>query len=212
VPIRLVIADDHPLVLDGLERLFQADPDFTVVARCRDGDEALRAAREHRPDLLILDIRMPGRDGLAVLREVRKEQLPTRVVLLTAEVDEDAVVEALRLGARGIVLKEMAPHMLVQCVRKVHAGEQWIERRSFGRALDKMLRREAGTREVGRTLTPREIAITRMIAGGLRNKEVAEKLNISEGTVKIHLHNIYEKLALDGRLALSLYARDKGLL
>ncbi|PYM59101.1 MAG: DNA-binding response regulator [Candidatus Rokuibacteriota bacterium] len=212
MPIRLVIADDHPLVLDGLERLFQADPDFTVVARCRDGDEALRAAREHRPDLLILDIRMPGRDGLAVLREVRKEQLPTRVVLLTAEVDEDAVVEALRLGARGIVLKEMAPHMLVQCVRKVHAGEQWIERRSFGRALDKMLRREAGTREVGRTLTPREIAITRMIAGGLRNKEVAEKLNISEGTVKIHLHNIYEKLALDGRLALSLYARDKGLL
>jgi len=212
VPIRLVIADDHPLVLDGLERLFQADPDFTVVARCRDGDEALRAAREHRPDLLILDIRMPGRDGLAVLREVRKEQLPTRVVLLTAEVDEDAVVEALRLGARGIVLKEMAPHMLVQCVRKVHAGEQWIERRSFGRALDKMLRREAGAREVGRTLTPREIAITRMIAGGLRNKEVAEKLNISEGTVKIHLHNIYEKLALDGRLALSLYARDKGLL
>jgi DNA-binding NarL/FixJ family response regulator len=212
VPIRLVIADDHPLVLDGLERLFQADPDFTVVARCRDGDEALQAAREHRPDLLILDIRMPGRDGLAVLREVRKEQLPTRVVLLTAEVDEDAVVEALRLGARGIVLKEMAPHMLVQCVRKVHAGEQWIERRSFGRALDKMLRREAGTREVGRTLTPREIAITRMIAGGLRNKEVAEKLNISEGTVKIHLHNIYEKLALDGRLALSLYARDKGLL
>ena len=212
MPIRLVIADDHPLVLDGLERLFQADPDFTVVARCRDGDEALRAAREHRPDLLILDIRMPGRDGLAVLREVRKEQLPTRVVLLTAEVDEDAVVEALRLGARGIVLKEMAPHMLVQCVRKVHAGEQWIERRSFGRALDKMLRREAGAREVGRTLTPREIAITRMIAGGLRNKEVAEKLNISEGTVKIHLHNIYEKLALDGRLALSLYARDKGLL
>ena len=212
MPIRLVIADDHPLVLDGLERLFQADPDFTVVARCRDGDEALGAAREHRPDLLILDIRMPGRDGLAVLREVRKEQLPTRVVLLTAEVDEDAVVEALRLGARGIVLKEMAPHMLVQCVRKVHAGEQWIERRSFGRALDKMLRREAGAREMGRTLTPREIAITRMIAGGLRNKEVAEKLNISEGTVKIHLHNIYEKLALDGRLALSLYARDKGLL
>ena len=212
MPIRLVIADDHPLVLDGLERLFQADPDFTVVARCRDGDEALRAAREHRPDLLILDIRMPGRDGLAVLREVRKEQLPTRVVLLTAEVDEDAVVEALRLGARGIVLKEMAPHMLVQCVRKVHAGEQWIERRSFGRALDKMLRREAGAREMGRRLTPCEIAITRMIAGGLRNKEVTEKLNSIEGTVKIHLHNIYEKLALDGRLALSLYARDKGLL
>lgn len=212
MPIRLVIADDHPLVLDGLERLFQADPDFTVVARCRDGDEALRAAREHQPDLLILDIRMPGRDGLAVLREVRNEQLPVRVVLLTAEVDEDAVVEAMRLGVRGIVLKEMAPHMLVQCVRKVHAGEQWIERRSFGRALDKMLRREAGAREAGRTLTPREIAITRMIAGGLRNKEVAEKLNISEGTVKIHLHHIYEKLGLDGRLALSLYARDRGLL
>jgi DNA-binding NarL/FixJ family response regulator len=211
MPIRLVIADDHPIVLDGLERLFQADRDFSVVARCTDGEEALRAAREQRPDVLILDIRMPRRDGMGVLREVRKAQLPTRVVLLTGEVDEDVVVEAIRLGARGIVLKEMAPSMLVQCVRKVHAGEQWIERRSFGRALEKMLRREAGAREAASALTPREIAITRMIGGGLRNKEIADKLSISEGTVKIHLHHIYEKLGLDGRVALSLYARDKGL-
>ena len=211
MPIRVVIADDHPIVLDGLERLFQADRDFSVVARCTDGEEALRAAHEHQPDVLVLDIRMPKRDGIGVLREVRKAQLATRVVLLTGEVEDDVVVEAMRLGARGIVLKEMAPAMLVQCVRKVHAGDQWIERRSFGRALDKMLRREAGAREAASTLTPREIAITRMIGSGLRNKEIADKLSISEGTVKIHLHHIYEKLGLDGRVALSLYARDKGL-
>jgi DNA-binding NarL/FixJ family response regulator len=209
--IRVVLADDHPIILDGLEILFRMEQDIQVVARCVNGEEALQAVRQHRPDILILDIRMPGKDGLAVLREMKEDDLPTRVVLLTVALDEEETVEALRLGVRGVVLKEMAPQMLVQCVRKVNAGEQWLERRSVGRALEKLLWREAGTREVSRVLTPREIEIVRMVAAGLRNKEIADKLSISEGTVKIHLHHIYEKLQLNGRLELGLYAQDRGL-
>jgi len=211
MPIRLALADDHPIILDGLEILFRMEKDMQVVARCVNGEEALQAVRQHRPDILILDIRMPGKDGLAVLREMKDEDLPTRVVLLTVALDEEETLEAFRLGVRGVVLKEMAPQMLVQCVRKVHAGEQWLERRSVGRALEKLLSREAGAREVAGVLTPREIEIVRMLAAGLRNKEIADKLSISEGTVKIHLHHIYEKLHLNGRLELALYAQDRGL-
>jgi two-component system, NarL family, nitrate/nitrite response regulator NarL len=212
VPVRLILADDHPIVLDGLEQLFRAQKDFTVVARCQDGAETLRAVRQHRPDVLLLDIRMPAPDGLQVIRELRKDSLPTRVVILTAALEEDDVLEAVRLGVQGVVLKEMSPEMLMECVRKVAAGEQWIERRSLTRALDTMLRREAGFRDASAVLTAREIEIVRLAAQGLRNQAIADRLHISEGTVKVHLHNIYEKLGIDGRVALTLYAREKGLL
>jgi DNA-binding NarL/FixJ family response regulator len=209
--IRLVLADDHPLILNGLENLFRTEKEFEVLACCIDGIETLQAVRKHQPDVLILDIRMPKKDGLDVAREIRKEKLPTRVVLLTAELDEGEFLEAIRLGVKGIVLKEMAPQMLLKCIRKVHAGEQWMEMRSAKQALEKMLRQEAGVREVAAVLTPQEMTIVKMIAGGLRNKEIADKLHISEGTVKTHLHNIYEKLNIDSRLALLRYAQEKGL-
>ena len=211
MPIRLILADDHPLILDGVQNLFRLEKDFLVVARCTDGIEALGAVRQHRPDVLILDMRMPGKSGLEVAREIRKEKLPTRIVLLAAEIEEREFLETVRLGVQGIVLKEMAPKLLVQCVRKVHAGEKWIEKRSARLALEKMLRREAGAREIAAVLTARELEIVRMAAGGLRNKAIAEKLFITEGTVKVHLHNIYEKLKVDGRLALLRYAQEKGL-
>lgn len=209
--VSLVLGDDHPIVLDGLEQLFRLEKEFVVVARCRNGCEVVRAVRERRPDVVVLDIRMPDLDGLGVLRELRREGLSTRVVLLTAALDEDEVLEAIRLGVRGVVLKEMAPQLLLQCIRKVHAGEQWVETRSFTRALDKMLRREAGTQEVAGVLTPREIEVMRLATGGLRNREIAERLTITEGTVKIHLHNVYDKLKVPGRLELTLYARERGL-
>jgi DNA-binding NarL/FixJ family response regulator len=211
MPIRLVLADDHPLVLDGLENLFRTEEDFQVIARCINGVETVQAVREHLPDILVLDIRMPVKDGLEVVRELQKEKLPTRVVLLTAVLEERELLEAIRLGVQGIVLKEMAPQMLLRCIRKVHAGEQWIELRSAAQALEKILRREAGTREVAAKLTPQEMTIVRLVAGGLRNKEIADKLHISEGTVKVHLHNIFEKLEVDSRLALLRYAQEKGL-
>lgn len=209
--ISLVLADDHQIVLEGLVQLFRLEPDFQVLARCTNGEQTLEAVRHHRPDILVLDVRMPGKDGLEILREVARERLPTRVVLLTAVLDEGGVVEAIRLGAWGLVLKEMAPATLVQCVREVHAGERSLDNRSVVRALEKIARREAGVARVSGLVTPRELEIIRMIAHGLRNKEIAARLSISEGTVKIHLHNVYEKLQLDGRLALLLYAREHAL-
>jgi DNA-binding NarL/FixJ family response regulator len=211
VPIRLVLADDHPIVLDGLENLFRLEPDFRVVARCVNGEECLAAVRRYEPDVLILDIRMPRLDGLAVLRELRREKHPVKVVLLATALEEEEVLEALRLGVRGMLLKELAPQMVVQCVRKVHAGGQWVEKQAFGRALDTLLRREAGEREAASVLTPREIEMVGMVARGLRNKEMSQRLSISEGTVKIHLHNIYRKLKVENRVELILYAQAKRL-
>jgi DNA-binding NarL/FixJ family response regulator len=211
VPISVVLADDHPIVLVGLEAVFRQARDIKLLACCRDGEETLRAVRYHQPDVLVLDIRMPGKTGLEVVSELRRQKLDTRVVLLTAAVDENEVLEAVRLGVRGVVLKEMPPELLLQCIRKVHAGEQWLEKRSFQNAFEKMLRREAAAKAVS-ILTPRELEVIRMVSSGLRNKEVADRLKISEGTVKIHLHSIYQKLELDGRMALCLYAQDKGLI
>ena len=207
--IRIVIADDHPIVLSGLEQLFAQHEDFQVVASCTNGDEALAATRRHVPDVLVLDLRMPGLDGMSVLREITKESLATRVVILTANLTEREVIDAIRLGARGVVLKEMAPNLLVRCVRKVHAGGQWLEQDSVSRALDRMLKSEEATAQS--PLTQRETEIFRLVAGGMRNKEVANALSITEGTVKLHLHSIYDKLKIDGRMELMVHARKMGL-
>ncbi len=154
---------------------------------------------------------MPRKDGLAVLRDLQREKLPTKVVLLAAVLEEEEVLEALRLGVRGMVLKELAPQMVVQCVRKVHAGERWLEKHAVTRVVDSLLRREAGEREAANLLTPREIEMVGMVARGLRNKEMSERLAISEGTVKIHLHHIYRKLKVENRVELILYAQSKRL-
>ena len=211
MPITIVLADDHPLILDGMENLFRLEKDFKVVARCLDNQETVGALRKHKPDVLVLDIRMPGKDGLSLLREMRKEKLPTRVVLLTGALGEDELAEAVRLGVRGLVLKEMAPKLLVQCIRQVHAGELCLEKRSVSNALEKLLQRESGRQEAAKVLTPREIEIVKQVVAGLRNIEIAKRLFISEGTVKMHLHNIYRKLGVDSRIKLTRYAQEQGL-
>lgn len=208
---RLVLADDHPIVLHGLENLLRAEPDLLVVARCMNGDETIVAVRRHRPDLLILDTHMPGKDGLAVLRELRRDKLPIRVVLIAERLEEEEILEAFRLGVRGMLLKELALKMIVQCVRKVLAGEPWFEKRAVSRALDALLRRENGEREAAALLTPREMEMVRLVARGLRTEEMSRRLAISEGTVKTHLHRVYRKLHLDNRVALTLYAQSKKL-
>ena len=211
MPISLVIADDHPLILSGLERLFEAEPDCEILARCGNGREALEAVRRHRPDVLILDSHMPVCDGLEVLRTMMREGSPTRVVLLAEGTEEEVIREAIPLGARGVVFKEMPPGTLLECVRKVHAGEYWLERRSASQALEKLIRREAGARVIAGVLTPREQEILHRLCHGLPNKEIAKALSISESTVKVHLRHISEKLHVRGRLALLHYAKDKGL-
>ncbi len=208
--IRLVLADDHPIVLDGLVQVFSLEPDFKVLACAKNGEDALRAVRQFRPDILVLDLRMPGKDGLTVLREMKRERRSPHVVVLTA-MDDDDVVEAIRLGARGIVLKDMAPRLLVQCIREVYAGNKWIERASATHAVETLLKREAREHDTGQILTPRELEIARMITKGLHNKAIASKLAITEGTAKLHLHHVYEKLNVDGRMELIRYLQRHGI-
>ena len=167
MPIRLVIADDHPLALGALQDLLQQAPDFEVLARCQSGEETLHAVRQHRPDILILAIRMPGKGGLEVLREMRQEKLPTRVVLLTESLNEDEVLEAMLLGVGGMVPKKMTSQQLVGCIRKVYEGDQWLERSTVGRAVEILLRREVAARQRAKGPTPRKIELVPPTTDGL---------------------------------------------
>jgi len=210
LPIRVIVADDHPIVLRGLQQLFESEPGFQVTAVCRNGDEALTAARRGDADVMVLDLRMPGRNGLDVMRTIAAERLPCRVVLLTATLRDADVTEVVQLGARGLVLKASNPETLLDCVKSVRRGEQWIDRAAVSRVLDHAVRTATG-QPTAVPLTPRELEIVRMLAEGLRNKEIGEKLFITEGTVKLHLHHIYEKAGVDGRLELVLWAQQKGI-
>ena len=208
--IRVVLADDHPVVIEGLEQLFRLEPDITVVGCASNGVEALDVVRKSRPDVLVLDLRMPKLDGVAVVRELQQEELPTRIVVLTG-IDGDQIQEAIELGVSGVVLKDMAAELLVRAVRQVHAGGTWIERNDATKTVNRLLQRDVATREITAKLTPREIEVARMIAKGLPNKAVADRLRISEGTAKLHLHHVYAKLGLDGRMALARYLQSRGL-
>lgn len=209
--IGVVLADDHPLVLDGLEALFRFEPDFRVLARCRDGEEALERLVELEPDVAILDLLMPRRDGFEILEAVQNRGLDVRVVVLTAGLDDEQLLRVVRLGAKGVVLKEMAPELIVQAARSVHGGGYWLERGLGGRALQRLLQRDDELTVTRKVLTARELDIVRCVAQGLRNRAIGEKLHITEGTVKIHLHNIFEKLGLESRLELARFAQRKGI-
>jgi RNA polymerase sigma factor (sigma-70 family) len=209
--IKLVLADDHRIILEGLEQLFRREKDFEVVATATTGEDALAAVRKHKPQILVLDIQMPKGNGLWVLKNVHTEKLPTRVVLLTATLDEDEVLEAMQSGVSGLVLKEAAAVNLVETVRRVQRGERALEPTLVSRALDRLSQREEA-KKIVEVLSKRETEIVKMVAAGLRNKEIALKLNIGEGTVKTHLHTIYEKLGVHGRVELAMYAIERGII
>jgi DNA-binding NarL/FixJ family response regulator len=210
-PIRLVLADDHPLTLLGLTTLLEGEPDFSVVKTVSDGQAALCVVRELNPDILLLDIAMPLLDGYTVLKKLNAEGFTCKVVLHTFQMDDNRLLEAMQWGVKGIVLKSLPPPVLIQALRKVHAGELWLERESVSRALVNTFERDSARREARESLTPRELEVIKTVAQGLRNQAVAERLHIQEGTVRIHLHNIYEKLGLDGRGALIAFAQRHGL-
>ena len=209
--IRIVLADDHPIVLHGLEQLLGRHDDISVVATCADGRSAIAAVLEQCPDVLLVDLRMEPLGGLDVLRALATKAAPCPSIMLTAAASDDEIVEAMRLGARALILKDESPDVLLDCVRRVYRGEQWIDREKVAAAFKRVLQRESSAQQTVSALTPREAEIVKMVARGLRNKAIAEQLKISEGTVKVHLHNIFEKCGLDGRLELVLYAQDKGL-
>lgn len=211
VPIRVLLADDHPIVLGGLDHFLSLETDITVVARCNSGNEVLAAIARTHPHVVIADLVMPGRSGLELLGELQAMRSPVRVILLTARIEHEQVLEALKLGVRGIVLKESAPRQILDCIRRVAAGGEWIDQVIGSRTVDKLLRRQSGAMKAAAVLTAREIEVVRMVARGLRNKEIAHLLSITEGTVKAHLRTIFEKLKIDSRTKLILYAREMRL-
>jgi DNA-binding NarL/FixJ family response regulator len=199
----LVLVDDHPLVLDGLEQLLSSGPEFHVIARCTTAAEGLHAVQSLRPDVLVLDLSLPDESGLHVLRTLDSTR-PPAVVVLTASHDEEELLAAVRLGARGVVLKAMAPRVLEDCIRTVHAGGLWL--RVEGADLsERLARRQRVEAELLAVLTPRELEILQLAAAGLDNDAIAKKLAISVGTTKIHLHHVYDKLQLSGRRDLQQY-------
>ncbi len=204
--ISVVLIDDHPLVLHGLEQLLRSGSEFEVLAACGNGADGLKAVEELRPDVVVLDLKLPDMDGLEVLRSLDPARAP--VVVLTASLDEDEWLDAARLGARAVVLKATAPRVLEDCIRTVHAGG--YELRVGDVDLSKRLaERRAVETELGSLLTPREMEIVRLVASGLDNQEIAGRLSISVGTAKIHLHHVYDKLRLGGRRDLQQFLRAR---
>jgi DNA-binding NarL/FixJ family response regulator len=208
-PIRILIADDHPLIRDGLRRLFDLQPGLSVVGEAADGAEALQKLKALRPDILLLDVAMPRMDGLDVLRTLAGGTTQVRTILLTASIESEEAVQALRLGARGVVLKESATEQLYKCIHAVMKGEYWIGHERIGDVLHALLRADRVPPESASpasTLTPRERQVIAAVVEGASNKDIGKTLGLSEQTVKNHLSNIYDKLGVSTRLELALYA------
>lgn len=202
----LIVADDHPLMLEGVSGLF-ANSRFQVLARCLDGAHARLAIAEHRPDVAVLDVNMPGRTGLEILREARAERWPTKIVLLTASIETAPLVEAVKLKVDGLVLKDSAGEMLLRAVEAALAGRPIIDTEAMKQVMAALAAPDPYADAPD--LTPRETDVARLVAHGRRNKEIARELGITEGTVKMHLHNLYEKLSISSRTELALLARDR---
>lgn len=206
-PIRILIADDHPIFREGLRRLLESGG-FDVIGEAADGAEAVRLTREFSPDILLLDVAMPRTTGLAALRELAADNGPTKTVLLTAAIDKDDIATALQLGARGVVLKEVATQVLFNCIRRVMEGEYWVGRDAVADLVEllKAIAGGAGQERKSFGLTKREFEIIGTIVAGYSNKDIAQKFTIAEDTVKHHLTNIFNKLGVSNRLELALFA------
>jgi two-component system nitrate/nitrite response regulator NarL len=205
-PIRILIADDHPIVRDGLRLLLEAEADFVVAGEASNGLEALRATQELAPDLLLLDVMMPGVPSLDVLGALTAGAVPTRTLLLSANIHADEVVNAVRLGARGIVSKDSPPHLLMKAIRAVMAGQYWIGRESVSELVESLRMHNVDAKKRRFGLTARELEIATAVTSGYTNGEIARRLAISGETVKHHLTKIYGKIGVSGRLELALFA------
>ena len=205
MPIRVSLADDHPVMLEGLAAVLARNEDVEIVGRDLHGEAALTVIREQAPDVAVLDAVMPGLSGVEILKAVREEGLSTRVVLLAGELGSDDLSESIRLGVEGILMKDEASTVLLDCVKSVALGGRWVSVELVGRALNIA----AGGQANGDTLTPRETEIAESVAAGLQNKEIAGKLGIADGTVRIHVHNIFKKLGIQNRVELANRVRNR---
>jgi len=212
--IRILIADDHAIFRKGLRSLLCAEPGLAVVGEAESGEEAVRLARALQPDVLLLDMAMPGLSGMEALSELAAAPIPVRTILLTASIEKPDVVKALKLGAAGVVLKASQPGVLFKSIRGVMNGEHWIGRETVSDLVE-ALRAFGEATESSRPrfgLTPRELEVTSAVVSGFSNKEIAKKLVLSEDTVKHHLTNIFDKVGASNRLELALFAVHHRLL
>jgi len=213
--IRIVIADDHAIFRDGLRRLLESEPEFDVVGEAADGMEAINLIQQIHPDLLLLDLAMPRMPGLETLRELAAQRTEVKVILLTAAIENRQIVEALQIGARGVVMKETATQTLLKAIHTVMSGQYWVGREPVT-DLTQYLKAHAAGQQHSRAksygLTRREIEILSTIVSGLSNKEIAQKFSLSEDTVKHHLTNIFDKLGVSSRLELALFAINNRLI
>lgn len=203
---RLLIADDHPFIIAGLEAILR-DSSYEIVASANHGEEAVRLIEATpQADILVLDVAMPGRSGVDVLRSIRGRGDKRPVVLLTASLDDSLLLQALDLGVNGILLKEGAQELLFECLDTVSRGRRWIQPALLDR--EQQLRDAPQAADPMSVLAPRERAISGLVAQGLRNREIAGELGMTEGTIKVYLHRIYDKVGVTNRTELALFVRQ----
>ena len=215
-PIEIVVADDHPVFREGLRKLLEAEPGFRVVAEASDGEETVRVVRQYKPKILLLDLSMPRGNGLETLRELNQLGIQTRTILLTAAIEKEQLMEALQLGARGIVLKDSTLQVILKSIQCVSNEQFWVGQESVSDLIQALRRlmpqHRAPETEPNFGLTARELQVVALIVAGYTNKDLARKLGISEHTVKHHLTNTFDKLGVSNRLELVLFAINHQLI
>lgn len=208
--IRILIADDHAIVREGLRTLITAKPGLELVGEAADGNEAVLLARTHRPNIILLDMIMPNKDGLTAIEEIKAENPDVRILVLTSFSDDDTVFAAIKAGALGYLLKDSSPQQLIQAIHDVHEGKASLHP-TIALKVIRELNQPTNLPPTEAPLTDREMETLRFVAQGLTNQEIAQKLYISERTVGKHVSNILEKLHLANRTQAALYALRQGL-
>ena len=210
--IRVALLDDHTLFRDGLRRLLDTEPDIDLVAEAKNGAELMPLLEREQPDLLLLDLHLQNEKGLDLLPTLTEKYPDLKVLVLTASIDQEDRVNSIKLGARGVVLKYAAAENLIKSIRKVAEGEMWVDHETTKKLFEELAdKRGLKSESPLDLLTDREREVTALVGEGMRNKEIAERLFISERTVKTHISNIFQKLDLSDRLELALFAINQGL-
>lgn len=213
--VDILIADDHPIVRIGVRKMLETVPGLNVVGEASNGAEALKKVEALHPDIMFLDVEMPLMSGIETLRELEAKQSSVKVIILSAILDKKRMLDALQLGARGIILKSAAPTEIESCVTAIMESRFWIVGKAVDNlteVLEKLLEGiSTSPRKKTFGLTPRELQITKFIAEGHTNRDIAEQANISEETVKHHLKRIFDKTGVSTRLELAIFAMNHGL-
>lgn len=208
--IRILIADDHALVREGLQAVINAEADMQVVGEAADGVAAVQRAHDLKPDIILMDMIMPGQNGLEALQQLKHENFPARIIVLAAFADDQKIFPAIKAGAQGYLLKDILPDQLLQAIRDVHRGESSLHP-TIARQVMAELIRDPASPVAAQALTAREVDVLKLIAQGYSNQEIGEELVLSKGTVGKHVTSILEKLHLANRTQAALYALREGL-